>query len=131
MQRFPRYRTLFFGYLLTVAVFASLIKAENLLSTPVNYSSQRIPVTIELILDHVPEYSIAVFPGHDGSSLSSNDSSGDPAQVITHRNACVRYAQTMRVLLTINARSFHTAVSLLLHRSLPGKSSDDDFLAIS
>ena len=131
MHRFPQYHALFFGHLFIIAVFASLIKVENLLSAQVNCNSQRIPVTIELVLDHEPDYSIPFFFSHGHFHSLPADCSDAPEQTISYRNAQLHYAQTVRVLLKINGCPLHAAVSLLLHRSLPGKSSDDGSLEIS
>jgi hypothetical protein len=109
-----------------VAVLASCIKAELSLSAPVNCNSQQIPVTVELVLDHAPEYSIPAF-----LSAQSNDVSSTPDCAIAYRNARACHAQIVRVLLMVCGTPSYSAVPFLFHRSLPGKSLDDDLIEIS
>ena len=117
--------------LFIVAVVTSLIKAENVLSASAYSDPQQIPVTVELVLDHMPEYSIVAYSGPGFSSAQSDDVSGALDYVIAHRNACAIYAQTVRIRIKASGNPLCADVSLLFHRSLPGESSDDDLMEIS
>jgi hypothetical protein len=131
MHRTSRYTALFVRYLFIINIFVSLIKAENVLSASAYSDPQQIPVTVELVLDHVPEYSIVAYSGPGFSSAQSDDVSGALDYVIAHRNACAIYAQTVRIRIKVSGNPLCADVSLLFHRSLPGESSDDDLIEIS
>jgi hypothetical protein len=131
MHRTSRYPAFFIRNLFIIAIITSLIKAENVLSASTDYDAPRIQVTVELVLDHVPEYSIPAYSGPGFSSAQSDDVSGTLDFAIAYQNACVCHAQTVRTLLKVNGNLSHAAVPFLFHRFLPGESPDDDLIEIN
>jgi hypothetical protein len=128
MHRTPAF---FIQNLFIVAVVTSLIKAENVLSASAYSDPQQIPVTVELVLDHMPEYSISASSGPGFSSAQPDYASGTIDNVIAYRNASACYAQRVRMRMKVSGNPIYPAVSLVLYRSLPGESSDDDLIEIS
>jgi hypothetical protein len=127
MRRTP---AIFLRYLFVVAVVTSLIKAENVLSASAQYDAQRIPVTVELVLDHMPEYSIFAWSSPDYLSTQSDDVSGTLDCTMAYRNARVCHAQKVRALMMVHGNPVYASVPQLLHRSLPGESPDDGLMEI-